>query len=296
MNVTKNSNNTSHTSHLNQVYYLGKKEAKDALPAIIQKPVLTDRADRADRVDRTDRADRLPNNIHTKAPLCRLREMRRARASQCEQVVEPIEEEDVDVQELVATPEDLSTCTICAKTLSENEKLINTRFINEATTIEEDSAVFPVCFKCNFSNLLSNQRSTRDKKYFTIYDDCDAPIFYPTNKKVEGNLNSSQLIKQTLSPLEQEKLTVEDYFENRYPQKLKPDMRNYLQVGIDEPFAPNRGMQGRIADAQNTRTKLAARITRTSGDKRSHTIVHWARSSKPSNLYTTTNESLHNPR
>ena len=210
--------------------------------------------------------------------------------------MDPIEEEDIDAQELEATEEDFTTCTVCQKTLSQNEKLVNTRFINEGMAVEQESAVFPVCFKCNFSNLLTNTRSTRDKKYFTVYDDIDSPVFFPSNKKIEENLNSSQEIKAkaTLSPIQKEKLTVEDFFERHYPQK-KPEMRNYIQVGKieDEPFSPTRTMQGRLSDAQHIRAKLAARITRTSGDKRSNTIVHWARTSKPSNLYTTTNESMH---
>ena len=83
--------------------------------------------------------------------------------------------------------------------------------------------MFPVCFKCNFSNLLTNTRSTRDKKYFTVYDDIDSPVFFPSNKKIEENLNSSQEIKAkaTLSPIQKEKLTVEDYFERHYPQKKR---------------------------------------------------------------------------
>ena len=102
---------------------MGKKEAKDALPAITQKPILTDRVDRS------------PNNRLAKAPLCRLREMRRHRESQYAQEVD--EEEDNDqVEDLEATSADFSTCTVCTKTLSENEKLINTRFINEGMAVD----------------------------------------------------------------------------------------------------------------------------------------------------------------
>ena len=101
-----------------------------------------------------------------------------------------------------ATAGNFSTCTVCAKTLSENEKLINTRFINEGMALEQESTVFPVCFKCNFSNLITNTRSTRDKKYFTVYDDADSPIFFRSNKKAEDKFNASQEIRaNTLSPL-----------------------------------------------------------------------------------------------
>ena len=63
----------------------------------------------------------------------------------------PIPEEDPnDDEELEARPEDFVNCNTCMKKLSEDEKIINARFVNEAMAASRDISVFPICISCNF--------------------------------------------------------------------------------------------------------------------------------------------------
>ena len=65
------------------------------------------------------------------------------------QVTTPILEADLDA-ELEAVPEDFSKCTSCPRELSEDEKIINARFVNEAMAADRDISLFPICISCNF--------------------------------------------------------------------------------------------------------------------------------------------------
>ena len=47
--------------------------------------------------------------------------------------------------ELEAKPEDFDCCNVCTRPLSEDEKIINARFVNEAIAASRDISVFPVC-------------------------------------------------------------------------------------------------------------------------------------------------------
>ena len=61
----------------------------------------------------------------------------------------PIAEADID-DELEAKPEDFVACNNCLRNLSEDEKIINARFVNEAMAACRDISLFPICISCNF--------------------------------------------------------------------------------------------------------------------------------------------------
>lgn len=68
-------------------------------------------------------------------------------------VADPIPEEDIDGafdEELEAKPEDFVSCNSCLRKLTEDEKIINARFVNEAMAASKDISVFPICIACNF--------------------------------------------------------------------------------------------------------------------------------------------------
>ena len=65
----------------------------------------------------------------------------------------PIEEEgpgDEDEEENEARPEDFVNCNNCLRALTEDEKIINARFVNEAMAASRDISIFPICIACNF--------------------------------------------------------------------------------------------------------------------------------------------------
>ena len=49
-----------------------------------------------------------------------------------------------------ARPEDFTNCNICLLELSEDEKIISARFVNEALAAHKDISAFPVCIVCNY--------------------------------------------------------------------------------------------------------------------------------------------------
>lgn len=66
----------------------------------------------------------------------------------------PIAEQDYDDDsELEAKPEDFVSCNTCIRNLTDDEKIINARFVNEAMVASRDISVFPICIACNFENL-----------------------------------------------------------------------------------------------------------------------------------------------
>lgn len=63
----------------------------------------------------------------------------------------PIAEQDYDDDsELEAKPEDFVQCNTCIRSLTDDEKIINARFVNEAMAASRDISVFPICIACNF--------------------------------------------------------------------------------------------------------------------------------------------------
>lgn len=62
---------------------------------------------------------------------------------------EPEEVPKKPVEQIVG-PKDFKVCVMCTKALNEDEKIINSRFVNEALEAGKDISVFPICIKCNF--------------------------------------------------------------------------------------------------------------------------------------------------
>lgn len=68
------------------------------------------------------------------------------------------EEENYSDDELEAKPEDFVSCISCLRSLTDDEKIINARFVNEAMAASRDISVFPICINCNFENLEHSQK------------------------------------------------------------------------------------------------------------------------------------------
>jgi len=65
----------------------------------------------------------------------------------------PIPEEDMEAafdEDLEARPEDFISCNSCLRQLTNDEGIINARFVNEAMAAGRDISVFPICIACNF--------------------------------------------------------------------------------------------------------------------------------------------------
>jgi len=57
----------------------------------------------------------------------------------------PIVEEGPDDVDIEATPEDFIACNSCLRELSQDEKIINARFVNEGIAACRDISAFPIC-------------------------------------------------------------------------------------------------------------------------------------------------------
>jgi len=73
----------------------------------------------------------------------------------------------------------LKVCNCCGKDLNTDEKIINARFIQQASANNQDISVFPVCVNCNFDNLLSGSYQARLKQL----DENNLKVKVPTAKK-----------------------------------------------------------------------------------------------------------------
>ena len=62
----------------------------------------------------------------------------------------PENEDDDDDDNLEAQPEDFVNCNNCLRALTNDERIINARFVNEAMSASRDISVFPICIACNF--------------------------------------------------------------------------------------------------------------------------------------------------
>lgn len=67
-----------------------------------------------------------------------------------EQDIENSIAEEGNDEDLECTPEDFVNCRSCTKPLSDDEKIINARFVNEAIAAHRDISLFPICIACNF--------------------------------------------------------------------------------------------------------------------------------------------------
>ena len=120
-----------------------------------------------------------------------------------------IAEQDIE-DELVAKPEDFLTCNVTGKPLSQDEKIINARFVNEAMANNEDITVFPLSIKAIRDNLALNSKIA-DKMYGAILNE-DKPAFFPSNKKLyEDNLHQNSEEFKQLGTLHQENRTAAYY-------------------------------------------------------------------------------------
>lgn len=97
---------------------------------------------------------------------------------------EAIPEVEGDNEELEAKPEDFVACNSCVKQLSEDEKIINARFVNEALAASRDISVFPVCIACNFENLEASNREARQREKQYAQMKQSKGVFFPSNKKL----------------------------------------------------------------------------------------------------------------
>jgi len=96
----------------------------------------------------------------------------------------PEEEGAEEDEELEARPEDFTCCNSCPINLTEDEKIINARFVNEAMAAGRDISLFPICIGCNFENLENKARDAKkvDKKYAIMKESKN--VFFPSNKKL----------------------------------------------------------------------------------------------------------------
>ena len=217
--------------------------------------------------------------------------MNRERQQQNNPVEEIIDEEDLENPlenlELEAIPEDFIACTVCQKSLSQEEKVLNTQFVNEGMAAERDITIFPVCFKCNLSNLIWNSRSLTDKKYLDGCEETNSPIFYPTYKLGE-NLTASQEIKPA-QPL-RESIIVEDYFEQLKPKKIM------LGLNTLKPISKPKDISNEPKGPQTPRVNVITRTTRTSGSVRTIPIPISTKAdkTKTNRYFSTTNQALLN--
>lgn len=67
-----------------------------------------------------------------------------------EQDIENSIAEEGNDADLECTPEDFVNCNNCTRVLSDDERIINARFVNEAIAAHRDISVFPICIACNF--------------------------------------------------------------------------------------------------------------------------------------------------
>jgi hypothetical protein len=76
---------------------------------------------------------------------------RKSKVDGIEDVAENPQEDQIEVEPVIAAkPEDFICCNLCSKDLSQDEKIINARFVNEAFNTGRDISLFPICMNCNF--------------------------------------------------------------------------------------------------------------------------------------------------
>ena len=92
------------------------------------------------------------------------------------------------LDELAST---LSVCNSCGCALTEDEKIINARFIQQAASTDQDTSVFPICIKCNFDQLVMRgspvKRRNSQTSVHSIENPVDVPdVAYLTNSRVQA--------------------------------------------------------------------------------------------------------------
>jgi len=121
------------------------------------------------------------------------------------------------VEELIGT---LQVCNMCSNSLTEDERIINARFIQQAASNGQDISMFPICVKCNFDNLLKQSSSARQAK--RDGDELGVKGFVPTAKKFYNSTmfqNSKEFTQ--LGTLAKDGRTAE-YYQPEIPAQPKP--------------------------------------------------------------------------
>ena len=129
-------------------------------------------------------------------------------------------EGDYGENELEAKPEDFVACNNCVRQLSEDEKIINARFVNEALAASRDISVFPICIECNFENLEGSNREARvqQKKYASMKQ--SKGVFFPSNKKLyAGHMHENSEEFKQLGTIHMEN-RASDYYPLDKPQPM----------------------------------------------------------------------------
>ena len=195
----------------------------------------------------------------SKASLERFREMKKARETN----LTPLSERQIE-NELEAMPEDFLACNVCGKTLSQDEKVINARFVNEAMINDEDITIFPICIRCNFDNLLINKNMVRNNQLGAIIDD-DKPNYFPTSKRLfldtSLHLNSEEF--KQLGTMHIENRTASYYPpENPQPSANVPEDKNDIKNTIFPPKKRRESKQKSTSIADGGRAIMESDKTR----------------------------------
>ena len=148
----------------------------------------------------------------------------------------PISERGIDEEsEFEVQPEDFDECKVCKRELTEDEKVINARFVNEAISAQRDIALFPVCIACNFEKLeeMKKEANVRQQRY-TKPKETKGVFFYSNKKFYETNqFQNSEDFKQlgTLSPENR----ASDYYPLEAPQPLNYANSPLSKILMDMP-------------------------------------------------------------
>ena len=161
-------------------------------------------------------------------------------------------------------PEDFLACNVCGKTLSQDEKVINARFVNEAMVNDEDITIFPICIRCNFDNLLINKNMIRDNQLGAIIND-DKPNYFPTSKRLfldtSLHLNSEEF--KQLGTMHIENRTASYYPpENPQPSANVPEDKNDIKNTIFPPKKRKESKQKSSSIADGGRAIMESDKTR----------------------------------
>jgi hypothetical protein len=53
------------------------------------------------------------------------------------------------------------SCRICSAALNEDELILNERFVAVAMQKGYDASIYPICIECNYTSMITGQRSVR---------------------------------------------------------------------------------------------------------------------------------------
>jgi len=167
----------------------------------------------------------------------------------------PEEEGLEEEEELEARPEDFVNCNNCLRPLTDDEKIINARFVNEAMAASRDISLFPICIACNFENLEQQVRDTkqRDKKYASMKE--TKGVFFPSNKKLyEANMHKNSEEFKQLGTMHIENRSA-DYFPLEKPQPTAVKESPLAAIKMERMVAGSASAAARNAAHAYSRTQ-----------------------------------------